>query len=122
MVFDDLRLDLPSPLAPILLPCHWATNTTFFTMMRESKEKKRAKIAKKHANILMPKVRSQDGITNDDEIENDIDNYEDSRIELRESGHNLVCGVFIIELKLKSHHYKSILILCLTCYLPQCHD
>jgi len=58
-------------------------------MMRESKKKKRAKIAKKHANILMPKVSSRDGITNDDELENDVDNYEDSRIELRESGHNL---------------------------------
>lgn len=62
-------------------------------MMTESgKKKKMAKIAKKHANILMPRVSktSEGAALNEDELENDVDNYEDSRIELRASGHNLV--------------------------------
>lgn len=61
-------------------------------MTESSKQKKRAKIAKKHANILMPKVnkKSDNGGNDDDELENDVDNYEDSRIELKASGHNLV--------------------------------
>ena len=92
-------------------------------MMAESKKKKRAKIAKKHANILMPKVSVNGGATNDDELENDVDNYEDSRIELRASGHNLVripneCNVnvtramffnnFLVSLKLFDSYYRLI--------------
>ena len=60
-------------------------------MMTESrKRKKRAKIAKKHANILLPRLRQGAG---QDELENDVDNYEDSRIELKASGHNLVSSI-----------------------------
>lgn len=59
-------------------------------MMTESKKSKRAKVLKKHANILMPKLTPKSDGETEDELENDIDNYEDSRIELRASGHNLV--------------------------------
>ena len=56
--------------------------------MKESKKKKRAKIAKKHANILLPKIDAR--LANGDDLEEDVDNFEDSRIELRAAGHNLV--------------------------------